>query len=172
MSVQYFNREGFDVCPVFLIHLRLHPLAGLPQEFPRKSGSSTPSACLTHLARVLVKFFFLPDDMVKPPRSSIRQTFNLDNCTGFQGSSRGKFDIQPRAKAARHDGIVEEGEEVMAEGKKKDETAADLALIGAAQRVEHYEMVELYNGAKPRPAAPPGADRAAVAALPGQRRER
>jgi Mn-containing catalase len=37
-------------------------------------------------------------------------------------------------------GIVEEGEEVMAEGKKKDETAADLALIGAAQRVEHYEM--------------------------------
>jgi Mn-containing catalase len=37
-------------------------------------------------------------------------------------------------------GIVEEGEEVMAEGKKKDETAADLALIGAAQKVEHYEM--------------------------------
>ena len=25
-------------------------------------------------------------------------------------------------------------------GKKKDETAADLALIGAAQKVEHYEM--------------------------------
>ena len=37
-------------------------------------------------------------------------------------------------------GIVEEGEEVMAEGKKKDDAAADLALIGAAQRVEHYEM--------------------------------
>ena len=36
-------------------------------------------------------------------------------------------------------GIVEEGEEVMAEGKKKDETAADLALIGAAQKEEHYE---------------------------------
>jgi ferritin-like metal-binding protein YciE len=28
----------------------------------------------------------------------------------------------------------------MAEGKKKNETAADLALIGAAQKVEHYEM--------------------------------
>ena len=27
----------------------------------------------------------------------------------------------------------------MAEGKKKNETAADLALIGAAQKVEHYE---------------------------------
>ena len=62
-------------------------------------------------------------------------------------------------------GIVEEGEEVMAEGKKKDETAADLALIGAAQKV-------LYHCAKPRPAAPPGADRAAVAALPGRRRKR
>jgi Mn-containing catalase len=37
-------------------------------------------------------------------------------------------------------GIVDEGEEVIAEGKKKDETAADLALIGAAQKVEHYEM--------------------------------
>ena len=37
-------------------------------------------------------------------------------------------------------GIVEEGDEVMAEGKKKDETAAHLALIGAAQKVEHYEM--------------------------------
>ena len=37
-------------------------------------------------------------------------------------------------------GIVEEGEEVIAEGRKKDDASADLALIGAAQRVEHYEM--------------------------------
>jgi Mn-containing catalase len=37
-------------------------------------------------------------------------------------------------------GLVEEGEEVMAEGKKKDDASADLALIGAAQRVEHYEI--------------------------------
>ena len=37
-------------------------------------------------------------------------------------------------------GIVEEGEEVIAEGRKKDDAAADLALIGTAQRVEHYEM--------------------------------
>ena len=28
----------------------------------------------------------------------------------------------------------------MAEGKKKDDAPADLALIGAAQRVEHYEI--------------------------------
>jgi Mn-containing catalase len=37
-------------------------------------------------------------------------------------------------------GLVEEGQEVMEEGEKKDDAAADLALIGAAQRVEHYEI--------------------------------
>jgi Mn-containing catalase len=37
-------------------------------------------------------------------------------------------------------GLVDEGDEVMSEGKKKDDSAADLALIGAAQRVEHYEI--------------------------------
>ena len=37
-------------------------------------------------------------------------------------------------------GIIEEGQEVMEEGKSKDDASADLALIGAAQRVEHYEI--------------------------------
>ena len=37
-------------------------------------------------------------------------------------------------------GIVAEGEEVIGETKKMDDATADLALIGAAQRVEHYEM--------------------------------
>jgi Mn-containing catalase len=37
-------------------------------------------------------------------------------------------------------GLVEEGEEVMAEGKKKEDAPADLGLIGAALRVEHYEI--------------------------------
>jgi Mn-containing catalase len=36
-------------------------------------------------------------------------------------------------------GIIEEGEEVMEEGKKKEDASADLSLIAAAQRVEHYE---------------------------------
>jgi Mn-containing catalase len=44
-------------------------------------------------------------------------------------------------------GLVEEGQEVMAEGEKKDDVAADLALIGAAQRVEHYE-ISAYTTAK------------------------
>jgi Mn-containing catalase len=37
-------------------------------------------------------------------------------------------------------GLVEEGQEVMEKGESKEDAAADLALIGAAQRVEHYEM--------------------------------
>jgi Mn-containing catalase len=37
-------------------------------------------------------------------------------------------------------GLVEEGQEVMAEGEQKEDALADLALIGAAQRVEHYEI--------------------------------
>jgi len=37
-------------------------------------------------------------------------------------------------------GIVEEGQETITEGKEMDDATADLALIGAAQRVEHYEI--------------------------------
>ena len=37
-------------------------------------------------------------------------------------------------------GLVEEGEEVMNAGRNKEDAAADLALIGAAQRVEYYEI--------------------------------
>jgi Mn-containing catalase len=35
--------------------------------------------------------------------------------------------------------LVEEGSEIIAESGDKEDAAADLALIGAAQRVEHYE---------------------------------
>ena len=37
-------------------------------------------------------------------------------------------------------GLVEEGQEVMKKGEKQEDALADLALIGAAQRVEHYEI--------------------------------
>ena len=48
---------------------------------------------------------------------------------------------QARAKPCKGmSGLVEEGEDVMAEGRKKDDAPADLGLIGAALRVEHYEI--------------------------------
>jgi Mn-containing catalase len=37
-------------------------------------------------------------------------------------------------------GLLEEGDEVIEEGKDKDDVAADLALIAASQKVEHYEI--------------------------------
>ena len=37
-------------------------------------------------------------------------------------------------------GLIEEGDEVIEEGEQKDAVAADLALIAAAQKVEHYEI--------------------------------
>jgi Mn-containing catalase len=37
-------------------------------------------------------------------------------------------------------GLVEEGQEVIEEGAEKEDAFADLALVGAAQRVEHYEI--------------------------------
>ena len=37
-------------------------------------------------------------------------------------------------------GLIEEGQEVIAQGHEKEDVAADLALIAAAQKVEHYEI--------------------------------
>ena len=37
-------------------------------------------------------------------------------------------------------GLIEDGNETMEKGAEKEPLAADLALIGAAQRVEHYEI--------------------------------
>jgi Mn-containing catalase len=62
------------------------------------------------------------------------QAKRLEECLKALGA-------RPRAKPCRGmAGLVEEGDEVMAEGGKKDDVSADLALIGAALRVEHYEI--------------------------------
>jgi Mn-containing catalase len=37
-------------------------------------------------------------------------------------------------------GLVEEGQEIITEGKEKEEIEADLALVASAQKVEHYEI--------------------------------
>lgn len=63
-----------------------------------------------------------------------QQVERLNECLSILGSSA-------RAKPCKGMlGLVEEGQEVMEEGEKKEDAAADLALIGAAQRVEHYEI--------------------------------
>jgi Mn-containing catalase len=48
---------------------------------------------------------------------------------------------RPKAKPCKAmQGLVEEGQEKITEGKEKEAPAADLALIAAAQKVEHYEI--------------------------------
>jgi Mn-containing catalase len=48
---------------------------------------------------------------------------------------------QPKPKPCKGmEGLLEEGEEVISEGEGKESAAADLALIAAAQKVEHYEI--------------------------------
>jgi Mn-containing catalase len=42
-------------------------------------------------------------------------------------------------------GLIEEGEEVMNENKKREPFAADLGLIAAAHKVEHYEIASYVN---------------------------
>jgi Mn-containing catalase len=62
------------------------------------------------------------------------QVERLNECLEFLGQTA-------RTKPCRGMmGLVEEGQEVMDEAEKKEDAAADLALIGAAQRVEHYEI--------------------------------
>ncbi|MBW9064399.1 DUF892 family protein [Rhizobium herbae] len=62
------------------------------------------------------------------------QVERLTECLRILGSAA-------RAKPCKGmAGLVEEGEEIMAEAKKKEDAPADLALIGGALRVEHYEI--------------------------------
>jgi Mn-containing catalase len=62
------------------------------------------------------------------------QIERLNECFSLLGETA-------RAKACKGmTGLVEEGQEVIEEGENREDAAADLALIGAAQRVEHYEI--------------------------------
>ncbi len=71
-------------------------------------------------------------------------TDHLEQTKGHVERLKQAFEMlesKPRAKTCKGmAGLIEEGQEVITEGKEKEEAAADLALIGAAQRVEHYEI--------------------------------
>jgi Mn-containing catalase len=53
----------------------------------------------------------------------------------------GLLGVTAKAKTCKGmQGLIEEGQEVIEEGDGKDEASADLTLIAAAQKVEHYEI--------------------------------
>jgi ferritin-like metal-binding protein YciE len=57
-----------------------------------------------------------------------------------------ELDVSPKGKKCKAmEGLIEEGKEVM--GEDAEPTVMDAALIGAAQRVEHYEMAG-YGGVR------------------------
>src|SRR5689334_10380577 len=58
----------------------------------------------------------------------LRQAFELLN-------------IKPKSKPCKAmQGLVQEGQEKITQGKQKEESVSDLALVAAAQKVEHYEI--------------------------------
>jgi Mn-containing catalase len=99
---------------------------------------------LLHAEQQLVKA--LPK-MAKAARSvRLQQLFDIHLAETEMQVERlkecfGLLDIEARAKPCRGmEGIVNEGNEVIADGKAKDAVSSDLALIAAAQKVEHYEI--------------------------------
>jgi Mn-containing catalase len=53
----------------------------------------------------------------------------------------GLVGVQAKSKPCKGmEGLIEEGQEVIEEGTDQQDAAADLALIAAAQKVEHYEI--------------------------------
>jgi Mn-containing catalase len=53
----------------------------------------------------------------------------------------GLLEVKPKSKPCKAmQGLVEEGQEKINEGKEKEDVAADLGLVAAAQKVEHYEI--------------------------------
>ena len=99
---------------------------------------------LLHAEKQIVKA--LPK-MAKAAHSpQLRQAFDdhLEKTRGHVERLRQGFEmLNVKAKAQTckgMQGLIEEGEETIDEGKDRDPATADLALIIAAQKVEHYEI--------------------------------
>ncbi len=85
--------------------------------------------------------------MAKAAREpKLKQAFekHLEETKGHVERLKQAFELlgaRPKAKPCKGmQGLVEEGQERITEGKQKEEIEADLALVGAAQKVEHYEI--------------------------------
>ncbi|HEY7211775.1 MAG TPA: ferritin-like domain-containing protein [Bryobacteraceae bacterium] len=76
----------------------------------------------------------------------LREAFqkHLEETKGHVERLKQAFELleaKPKTKPCKGmQGLVEEGQEIITEGKEKEEVAADLELAAAAQKVEHYEI--------------------------------
>ncbi len=99
---------------------------------------------LLHAEHQLVKA--LPKMAKAAHEPGLAQAFqkHLEETQGHVERLEQAFDLlgaKPKTKVCKAmQGLVEEGQEKITEGKQKEEFIADLALAGAAQKVEHYEI--------------------------------
>jgi Mn-containing catalase len=88
----------------------------------------------------------LPEMAATAHNPKLKEAFekHLEQTRGHVTRLNEAFELlgeNPQPKTCRAmAGLVEEGKETIQEGKEKEEIAADLALVTAAQKVEHYEI--------------------------------
>ena len=99
---------------------------------------------LLHAEHQLVKA--LPKMAKAANEPKLQQAFekHLQETQGHVERLEQAFELlghKPKAKVCKGmQGLVEEGQEKITEGKQKEESVADVGLAGAAQKVEHYEI--------------------------------
>ncbi len=88
----------------------------------------------------------LPQMAEAATRPKLKEAFekHLSQTEGHVERLKSAFEIlgekaQPKLCKGMQ-GLIEEGKEVISENEDKEDLAADLALIAAAQKVEHYEI--------------------------------
>lgn len=88
----------------------------------------------------------LPEMAAAAHNPKLKEAFqkHLEQTQGHVARLEQAFELlgekaQPKTCKAMQ-GLIEEGKETIQEGKEKEQLAADLALVTAAQKVEHYEM--------------------------------
>lgn len=99
---------------------------------------------LLHAEGQLVKA--LPKMAKAAKNTALKQAFqeHLEQTKGHVDRLNKAFELlgtKPKSKPCKGmEGLVEEGSATIEDGKEKPDSIADLALIAAAQKVEHYEI--------------------------------
>lgn len=99
---------------------------------------------LLHAENQLVKALPKMAKAAHDPKLKEAFTNHLEETKGHVERLKQAFELmgaKPKAKPCKAmQGLVDEGEETITAGKEKEDDIADLALVAAAQKVEHYEI--------------------------------
>jgi Mn-containing catalase len=99
---------------------------------------------LLHAENQLVKALPKMAKAAHDPKLKQAFTSHLEETKGHVDRLQQAFELlgaKAKAKPCKAmQGLVEEGQETIEEGHDKEDVIADLALVAAAQKVEHYEI--------------------------------